>query len=152
SGWKGERTANVGRAMLFLGGPHGLASRPSWTAAGDQPGGAMGYAVGGVGDVNHDGFADVVVMQPGYSGRAVHEGRALLYLGGAGGLSAKRVGPAQGYSTGSGIPPGGAGIGDVTGDGTPDALIGRGISSASLDRRQLGVVGVYLSPADPRRK
>src|SRR5262249_47312135 len=38
-GWKGAHTADVGRVMLFLGGPRGLATTASWTAAGDQSAG-----------------------------------------------------------------------------------------------------------------
>ena len=150
-GWKGEHTANVGRALLFLGGPHGLASAPSWTAEGNQAGGVMGYSVGGVGDVNRDGFADAVVMQSGWSGRAVREGRALLYLGTRAGLSRDPVWTGQGFSAASAISSGSPGLGDVNGDGIPDLLYGSGLYSASLDRRQLGVVGVYLSPTDPHR-
>jgi hypothetical protein len=151
-GWKGGHTSVVGRVMLFAGGSHGLATTPLWTAEGDQPGGAFGYAVGGVGDVNHDGCADFVVMQPGWSGRGAREGRALLYLGGKHGPAAKPAWTAQGFSSGAGISTGGAGIGDVNGDGIPDILVGSGLYSASLDRRQLGVVGVFLSPRDPRQR
>src|SRR5215471_17432016 len=150
-GWKGEHTANVGRALLFLGGPHGLASTPAWIAEGNQPGGVMGYEVGGADDVNHDGFADAVVFQSGWSGRATREGRALLYLGQRDGLSRRPVWSIHGFSAGSAISTGNASLGDVNGDGIPDILIGSGLYSASLDRRQLGMAGIYLSPADPRR-
>ena len=150
-GWKGKHTANVGRALLFLGGPHGLAATPSWTVEGDQAGGVMGYWEGGVGDVNKDGFADVLVTQPGFSGRAVREGRALLFLGGRKGLSRHPAWTLQGFSAGSAISTGGAHLGDVNGDGIPDLLLGSGLYSASLDRRQLGMAGVVLSPRDPSR-
>jgi hypothetical protein len=47
--------------------------------------------------VNRDGFADAVVMQSGWSGRAVREGRALLYLGTRAGLSRDPVWTGQGF-------------------------------------------------------
>src|SRR5215471_17852764 len=40
-------------------------------------------------------------------------------------------------------------MGDVNGDGIPDILVGSGLYSASPDRRQTGLVGVYLSPRRP---
>src|SRR6185295_9831852 len=43
----------------------------------------LGYSVSVVGDVNGDGYDDVLVGAPNYSIGAVNRGRAYLYLGGA---------------------------------------------------------------------
>jgi hypothetical protein len=148
-GWTGKSKAARGRVMLFAGGPRGLANHSMWTVDGDRAAGAFGYWVGGAGDVNRDSFADFVVTQPGWSGRSVREGRALLYLGGPDGPGEKPAWTAQGYSSSTGLSTGGAGIGDVNGDSIPDLMFGSGLYTASEERRQLGIVGVYLSRRDP---
>ncbi len=149
-GWKGGHAAVVGRALLYLGGPHGLATKASWSVEGDQPSAAMGYAVGGAGDVNRDGYDDVIVLQPGWSGRGVREGRMLLYLGGPHGPSRTPAWTAHGFSAATGLSSGGPAMGDVNGDGLPDLQAGSWLYSASADRRQLGIAAVYLSPREPR--
>ncbi len=148
--WKGKGSGG-GRAQLFPGGPRGLSPSPIWTAVGDQPAGAFGYSTGGVGDVNSDGYGDIVVMQALYSGRGAREGRALLYLGGPHGPGPRPVWTAQGFSSGGALSSGAPGIGDVNGDGVPDILVGSGIYSAGPNRRWVGIVAIYLSPRDPRR-
>jgi hypothetical protein len=150
AGWKGHGPGG-GRARLYLGGPRGPSADPAWTMIGDQPASSFGYSSGGVGDVNGDGFDDIVVMQSSYSGRGVHEGRALLYLGGPRGPGGRPVWTGQGFGSGSGISTGAPGIGDVNGDGVPDILVGSAAYSSSADNRWLGIVAVYLSPRDPRR-
>ena len=151
-GWTGKHKAALGRVLLYAGGPKGLATEPMWTMEGDRAAGAFGYWVGGAGDVNRDGCNDFAVTQPGWSGRAVREGRALLYLGGPHGPGPKPAWTAQGFSNNTGLSTGGAGIGDVNGDSIPDLMFGSGLYSAAADRRQLGIVGVYLSPRDPRAR
>jgi hypothetical protein len=150
AGWKG-RGPGGGQARLYLGGPRGPSAKPTWAMIGDQPASSFGYSSGGVGDVNHDGYDDIVVMQSSYSGRAVHEGRALLYLGGPRGPRGQPIWTGQGFSSSSGISTGAPGIGDINGDGVPDILVGSAAYSSSADNRWLGIVAVYLSPRDPRR-
>jgi hypothetical protein len=74
---------NLGAAWLYLGGPSGL-SMPIPLANPVSPGGYFGTAAGG-GDVDGDGFADVVVGAEGVDGYA---GAAYLYRGSAAGLLA----------------------------------------------------------------
>ena len=118
---------------------------------GDQPASGFGYSSGGVGDVNRDGYNDIVVMQSSYSGRSVHEGRALLYLGGPHGPGRRPVWTGQGFGSNCGLSTGAPGIGDVNGDGVPDILVGSSAYSSSPDDRWRGIAAVYLSPRDPRR-
>ncbi|MCU0479462.1 MAG: hydantoinase B/oxoprolinase family protein, partial [Chloroflexi bacterium] len=64
-----------------------LLTGPSWTVAGDAAGVRFGYAVAGAGDVNGDGFSDVIVGAPGYDNGQLDEGRAYVFLGSSHGLS-----------------------------------------------------------------
>src|SRR5262245_39597314 len=61
---------------------------PAWTVDGEQEAAAMGRSVATAGDVNGDGFSDVIVGAFRYDNGQTYEGRAYLYLGSATGLSA----------------------------------------------------------------
>jgi hypothetical protein len=80
----------------------------------------LGGAVGGAGDVNHDGHADVLVggqpdPLPGRPGGLVR-----LYSGADGAVLMEVRGAFVGTRLGAAVD----GAGDVNGDGTPDLLIG----------------------------
>ena len=83
--------------------------------------------VGTAGDVNGDGYADVVVGAHFYNysyGGATDAGRAFVYHGSATGLSATADWTAESDQGGAlfGFPVGAAG--DVNGDGYADAMVG----------------------------
>ena len=77
-----------GRAFLYQGSASGLPSTPHWTAEGNQAAAYFGVSVAGAGDVNGDGYSDVVVGAHGYDTLFADDGKAFLYFGNGGpGLS-----------------------------------------------------------------
>ena len=67
-----------------------LATSPAWTAESDQAYADFGCSVATAGDVNGDGYSDVIVGACGYDNGQTDEGRAYVYHGSAAGLSATR--------------------------------------------------------------
>ena len=56
--------ADEGAAFVYHGSGTGLSTNYSWTAEGDQVSAYFGYSVGTAGDVNNDGYDDVIVDIP----------------------------------------------------------------------------------------
>lgn len=160
-GYPGGVTSNGhGAFMVFHGGPSGvIASSPADAETfieGDLPPvflgplQLLGWRLAAAGDVDGDGFGDVLIGGLAYSGSLVQEGTAYLFSGGPGGLVGTTLADAQvqfttdqanaGYRSNK---PGFdvAGIGDVDGDGVPDLAMG----AAHYDQGELneGVVFVY---------
>ncbi|MEW6747828.1 MAG: FG-GAP-like repeat-containing protein [Planctomycetota bacterium] len=111
------------RVHLYLGSAAGLPTTPAWTAYGEQLegywNGKLGYSVSSAGDVNGDGFDDVILGGPGWSRNC---GEARVYLGSAGGLASTPV-----WTTYGGAYHGHAVThGDVNGDGFDDDVVGAG--------------------------
>jgi hypothetical protein len=113
-----------GRAYVYVGSISGLGTTPAWTAESDQDGAYFGRSVGSAGDVNGDGYGDVICGAYEYDNGQSNEGQAYVYLGTASGLSATPAWTAEsnqadawfGYSVGS--------AGDVNGDGYGDVICG----------------------------
>ncbi|MFZ5470676.1 MAG: integrin alpha, partial [Myxococcota bacterium] len=123
--WDGE-AANEGRVYLYLGGPAGLTVTPSWVAdPTDQLGAGFGFSVASAGDVNADGYGDVIVGAISWTGTATGEGRAYLYLGGPTGLSTSPSWTADPTDqTGAAFGASAASAGDIDGDGFGDVIVG----------------------------
>ena len=122
----------TGRAYLYLGSVGGLATAPANTLTG---GSQFGASVATAGDIDHDGYADVIVGSPG-------SGAAYVYRGSAGGLIAAphiilSEPPASGLF-GSAV----STAGDVNGDGYSDVIVGARL--ASNGEAGEGLAYVYL--------
>src|SRR6185295_4702684 len=75
-----------GRVLVFLGSASGLPTAPSWTASGGQAAGSFGNSVGTAGDVNGDGYSDIIVGADAFDGAGLDDGRVFVYEGSATGL------------------------------------------------------------------
>jgi hypothetical protein len=124
-GAPGLTSGDTGFAQIFHGGPGGLPSTPSWTGMGENTEDRFGASVAGVGDVNGDGYADVMVGAYGYDDDTNNgAGKAYLYLGSAIGLPLWPDWGVTGEAQGDGLGAWVAGAGDVNGDGFSDVLGG----------------------------
>ena len=111
----------VGRVYLFVGAASGLSSTADTTLSGIDPLDNFGRAVDGAGDVNMDGYDDVVI---GVFNGAGAYGSVVVHHGSSTGLDPTAtttvVGPAYGSKFGQSV----AALGDVDGDGYPDVAMG----------------------------
>lgn len=114
-----------GKVFLFLGGPDGASATPVWTAEGDQPDAYFGYHVTPAGDVNGDGYADVLIGVAQWdAGSLANAGRVQLFLGCADGLEPIPAWTVDGDQAGGQMGNAVSGACDVNGDGYDDLLVG----------------------------
>jgi hypothetical protein len=115
--------SNAGRAFVYYGSPSGPSVTADWVSSGDGTANArFGVAVAGVGDVNRDGYDDVIVSAYAHTSNT---GLVYLYEGSAAGLSPTPAWTSDGDAIAEsyfGISASGAG--DVDRDGYADVLIG----------------------------
>jgi len=109
-----------GRVLVYRGGPSGPSSAWTWNLNDANALDRFGSSVAGVGDVDGDGYDDLVV---GSTGLVDYGGRAQLFRGSPSGPQTTiwhfSV-PASGLGMRNTI----AGAGDVDGDGRDDVLVG----------------------------
>jgi len=127
---------NKGGAFLYLGRRSGWTMEETiYSAKAVYEGLAVnekaGYSVAGAGDVNGDGFDDMLIGAPAYSS---NQGRVYLVLGGSNppiDLNSALIFTGEASSkAGASV----AGAGDVNGDGYADMLIGAPNYNGSLGR------------------
>ncbi|HMR42032.1 MAG TPA: integrin alpha, partial [Ignavibacteria bacterium] len=119
---------NSGRAYIYFGGAV-FNSTPDKILSG-AAGDLLGSAVSGAGDVNGDGYDDVIVA---FQGDALNTGRAYIYYGGANMNTVRDVtlvGETVGDYFGNSV----AGAGDVNGDGFADVIVGAPYNSSNTGK------------------
>ncbi len=124
--WEDEApNVNEGRAWVYLGSSAGLRYDLHWHAEGNNYIARLGHAVGTAGDVDGDGYSDVIVGAPGYGdGGLSQEGKVWVFHGSSGGLEASSAWSREGGQDGAHYGWSVSTAGDVNGDGYADVIIG----------------------------
>jgi hypothetical protein len=143
-----------GAAYVFLGGPGGIVGSQIANAHAAFLGSIVaewvGFSVDTAGDVDRDGFADIVVAARVYPGSLANEGVAYLFRGSAQGITARSLldADARLEARQSGAAVKGtwafsvAGAGDINNDGFADVIMGKGFFDAGqVDE---GAAFIYL--------
>ena len=142
-------TGNAGAAFVYHGSPAGLSTTPAATFLSPQAGSAFGSDVAGVGDLNGDGFGDIIVGSSLYDLSHGNEGAAFVYYGSSSGISTDTNILFHGTQLSGDVGREIANIGDTNGDGFNDLIItnptylfyGSGGTGRALQAEQLHVGG-----------
>lgn len=123
-----------GAVFLYTGSTSGLSTAPYRLVTTADKGSLFGYSVANAGDVNNDGWNDLLIGSPNHyhEGISGQPGAAYLYYGSSSGLQVDyewmAVGPSRDTHLGNVV----AAAGDVNNDGYDDVLIAqRGDASQS---------------------
>ncbi|HOX42377.1 MAG TPA: VCBS repeat-containing protein [Myxococcota bacterium] len=138
-----------GSAFVYYGAAGGLSPSPDVALdnPADQAGGSFGASVSSAGDVNGDGYADVVVGAIFQDHPAIDEGGAYVFHGSAAGLSSNpdaaldNPGDQAGGLFGMGV----SSAGDVNGDGYSDLVVG----ASGQDNPETDEGGAYVFYGSP---
>jgi hypothetical protein len=137
---------DANEAFVFAGSAIGLQATPLAVLPRPASGSAFGIAVAGCGDVDGDGFADVLV------GTGVGTNRAYVFYGSASGPNPATTTTLSAPSGASNFGASLSGAGDANGDGLADLLIGApssngafvflGASSRTIASPQASIAGI----------
>ncbi len=133
---------NEGRAFVYYGSLSGLSDTADWTAESNVVGAGFGRSVAAVGDVNGDGYDDVIVGAPQFTNDQISEGAAFVYYGcssSSGGLSNIANWTAEGNYAEGNFGSSVASAGKVNDDDYDDVIVG----APSYGQEDRGAAFVY---------
>jgi len=172
--WPGLDTGNPpqeGAVFLYHGGPTGITGSNATNAdtriEGNQLDALFGSSVSAAGDVNNDGYADIIIGAIGYPAGdpllGAQEGAAFVFLGNPGGIVATDPIQAntsfQGTALAEWVGRVVSNAGDFDGDGFDDVIISARVYPGSLNNEGIsyvfrggvnGIVGASLGDAYAR--
>jgi len=150
---------NEGAAYIFFGASNlsgtknlGTGESADVTFLGKETTDLLGYSVSGVGDINDDGFADILVGAKGNNdGGATDEGAAYVFFGASNLSGTKSLGGVDsadvtflGNQTTSRLGNSVSGVGDVDGNGIPDLIVGARYNDDGVAGANTGAAFIFF--------
>ncbi|HMS35107.1 MAG TPA: FG-GAP-like repeat-containing protein [Ignavibacteria bacterium] len=132
--------SNTGRAFIYFGGEN-MNNSPDVTLTGENSADNFGCSVSGAGDINGDGFGDVVVGAHGYN---LDHGKVYIYFGGSVMNNTADVIISGETGAGSHFGQSVSSAGDVNGDGFSDVITGAFVYGGSIGRAYIFYGGALM--------
>lgn len=115
---------NEGRVFIFHGSPSGISTTPAATMENNQSTSYLGSTVSTAGDINGDGYDDIIAGAPNFDNDQTDEGRVFVYHGTAAGINTTPVATLESTQAGAFFGKALSNAGDVNGDGFADVIVG----------------------------
>jgi len=113
-----------GAAFIYHGSATGINTTAAAIMESNQVNAVMGISVACAGDVNGDGYSDVIVGAYFYDNGQTDEGAAFIYQGSATGVNTTAAAMMESNQVGANFGRDVSGAGDVNGDGYSDVIVG----------------------------
>ncbi len=136
---------NEGAVFIYHGSATGLGGNPALVLESNQPEAQFGTSVSTAGDVNKDGYSDIIAGAPMYDKGEANEGAAFVYHGSAAGINANNPVILESNQADAKFGRAVDGVGDVNGDGYSDVAVGAPLYDKGQSNE--GAVFVYQGSA-----
>lgn len=149
---------DLGEGMVFayygIRRAPGLPSTFDWTVQANRETSSLGLMAERIGDVNGDGYPDLLVGAPDFGNHQIREGLAVVFFGSRRGFSREPDWTLESQNNHLVLGMFGAGVGDLNGDGFDDFVVSQNGSGSLLTGffpTSVGAIRViYGSPTGPR--
>ena len=118
-----DKMSNVGKLYVYMGSANGFSLYPDWTMTGNQIDGNLGISVNAAGDINGDGYGELIAGA--YSNNVQDPiGNVFIYYGSRTGVSTNSIILTKHNYPGVNLGLSVATAGDINGDGYADIMAG----------------------------